>query len=340
MKIFNLFVISAMLLLGGCSKKVDSTSPIVPKAGFIYNFDPSDPDSLTVRFIDTSINADKRIWYFGDGDTSISRNPTHIYKSVMPGTIGDINNVKLVITSVSGQKDSFILAKITVGRHTIPVIKGIRITQYLSHLERDNDFHDPGTDVTFEAEVDNALSYEWDFGHDEKATTTTPTCTHAYKRSSNDLTLIVTSKSGDKDTMSYHNDNINIFVYDGMVISEIKVRPNPANKTDAALLDITGYDTQSKPKQTRGGPDYWQFYPYVNLFDNVKYTIAVHKINNTDPANLLTAYDVTCSDIWNNRITASDRSSLLSHNYDVTFEVNNPGDLARSNFTFGLHEKR
>jgi len=61
------------------------------------------PDSGIVIFTDASTNATARIWYFGDGDTSIMQNPTHDYTAAGVGSY----TVKLVVWDSSGLcKDS------------------------------------------------------------------------------------------------------------------------------------------------------------------------------------------------------------------------------------------
>ena len=62
------------------------TSPITPVADF--NVNPTSGDApLTVQFTDSSQNAVRWAWSFGDGATSTEQNPTHTYSTAETYTV-------------------------------------------------------------------------------------------------------------------------------------------------------------------------------------------------------------------------------------------------------------
>ncbi|NNF02479.1 MAG: PKD domain-containing protein, partial [Bacteroidia bacterium] len=62
--------------------------------------------SLSVQFTNSSTNYQTSKWYFGDGTTSTTKNPSHVYSAAGSYT------VSLVVTSSSGIKDSIGIANI------------------------------------------------------------------------------------------------------------------------------------------------------------------------------------------------------------------------------------
>ncbi|MFN8207533.1 MAG: PKD domain-containing protein [Bacteroidales bacterium] len=79
MKSKSLFLCTGLciLFLAACSKDEDKPAP---KASFTVNAD--NPEAFdTVFFTSTSQNAVKYEWDFGDGATSTSQNPIHIYQN-------------------------------------------------------------------------------------------------------------------------------------------------------------------------------------------------------------------------------------------------------------------
>ena len=66
---------------------INVIEPGKPVAAFTVN-KPSDPKSLTMKFIDKSIgNPESWFWNFGDGSNSTDRNPTHTYSAAGTYTV-------------------------------------------------------------------------------------------------------------------------------------------------------------------------------------------------------------------------------------------------------------
>jgi len=94
----TLFVLSvgALTTLAACKKKSEAPKPSAPVADFIYNgADVMAP--ATVVFTNASINADRYLWEFGDGDTSSAKNPSHVFQN------GESFTIKLTATGPGGQ---------------------------------------------------------------------------------------------------------------------------------------------------------------------------------------------------------------------------------------------
>jgi len=93
----NLFILSvaALTTLSACKKKTNTTTSPAPVADFTYSgADAKAPANVT--FTNVSINADKFLWEFGDGDTTSAKNPTHGYIN------GGTYSVKLTSTGPGG----------------------------------------------------------------------------------------------------------------------------------------------------------------------------------------------------------------------------------------------
>ncbi len=153
-----------------------------PIANFLTTFECADP--LVRTFTDRSIGADSWSWSFGDGNSSIQQSPVHTYAS--SGTYV----VQLaVFNSVTGCSDT--------------------MTKTLRVIDENADFLANTTNicrrsnVTFNstANSQNILNYAWSFG--DGSTDSINPVTHTYINSGvYDVTLIVTSTDGCKDTLT------------------------------------------------------------------------------------------------------------------------------------------
>lgn len=153
-------------------------------------------------------------WTFGDGKSSASASPFNYYTS--KGTY----NVKLVTTSGNGCTDSLTKA-VTVDNVIVPdfthknVCAGTRM-----------DFTN-----TTNASCGNISSYQWQFGDGNISSQVDPT--HVYASSGTyDVRLIVTQKSGDKDT----------------VVNKVNVYPKPSvsfTARDTCALDAVSFINSS-----------------------------------------------------------------------------------------------
>ena len=75
-----LLISSFVMMIGSCKKSAEKTDYYtdLPIAGFTWTGnDGAAP--VTVSFVNTSENADSYEWNFGDGYSSIQRDPQHVY---------------------------------------------------------------------------------------------------------------------------------------------------------------------------------------------------------------------------------------------------------------------
>ena len=139
-------------------------------------------------FNNTSVGASSYLWQFGDGTTSVTQNPSHTYTT--PGNY----NVKLIVTNISGCKDSLIRS-LTVFAKPTPAFAA-PANQCISN----NNF-------TFFNTSSGASSYLWQFGDGTISTLQNPS--HSYTTAANySVKLIVTNSSGCKDSLSR---NVTVF---------------------------------------------------------------------------------------------------------------------------------
>lgn len=174
--------LSIFLLNLACTKqKTDvpngtgGSMDIVPIAGFQYQISSTSP---TVTFKDTSKNAIAWLWKFGDDATSIEQNPTHIYKKENPG-----NEVKLIVTSSTGKKDSTTLS--------VPIIFFSPIASFTWSIPN---AHDPAT-IEFKSNSLNSSVATWNF--EDGTSNTGNTLLHTFPTTKNyNVTLTVSNGYG------------------------------------------------------------------------------------------------------------------------------------------------
>jgi PKD repeat protein len=120
----------------GIAGGIGSTPPAV---GYSYN---TNSPSLTVAFNDTSLGNNPRVWYFGDGDSSLLRNPTHIYAA--QGKY----NVCLKLTNSCG-----------VSAQACKEVNVVCPPAAASYIKTVTD-----KKVVFEADTNGGTMFTWDFG--------------------------------------------------------------------------------------------------------------------------------------------------------------------------------
>lgn len=139
---------------------------------------------LTVSFTNTSTAPATYLWDFGDGTTSSLQNPVHTYT-----TYGSFH-VKLIVTNFVGCSDSLVYND---------YVRILAPDAIINNLPQSNCA--PLT-WTFSSSVnspDPVVSYLWDLG--DGTTSTLPNPTNTYNTGSYDITLIVTTLGGCKDTV-------------------------------------------------------------------------------------------------------------------------------------------
>ncbi|MEW5735482.1 MAG: PKD domain-containing protein [Thermodesulfobacteriota bacterium] len=138
---------------------------------------------LPVVFNDTSAGGIVSwLWSFGDGASSLTRNPTHVY------TASGRYTVSLTVTDFMGATNTrtlvnYVYAVETIANFTAKPVRGM-----------------PPLAVAFTDRSKGILTgWEWDFGDGEKSTVRSPT--HTYTRpGAYTISLTVTDKNGGKNT--------------------------------------------------------------------------------------------------------------------------------------------
>jgi gliding motility-associated-like protein len=142
----------------------------------------SPPD--TVTFTNTTSGASSFLWLFGDGNTSATTSPTHIYSSV------DSFDVSLVAISANGctdtltRKDYIVIDTPTATLSNNPFLGCVSALSNLS------------VNVVSPVPVS---SYAWSFGDGNSSTTTVPTASHSYASSAGNpytVTVNMTTANG------------------------------------------------------------------------------------------------------------------------------------------------
>lgn len=145
-------------------------------ADFTFNQFCNDLDS--VAFTNTSVNATTYKWLFGDGDTSILTNPTHVYAS--PGNY----NVILIATS----------------SNCVDVTnKLVRITALNSAFNANPTSVCQSGTINFTETATYETAYKWYFGNGDSSTAANPSKFYSAPGTYN-VSLIVTDVNGCKDT--------------------------------------------------------------------------------------------------------------------------------------------
>jgi gliding motility-associated-like protein len=196
-KIYNnpgTYNVSLIANYGACNDTIIKPVIILPKpiAAFTQSNFTSCDVPLNVNFTNNSTGATSYQWSFGDGVTSTQQNVIHTYNQV--GTY----SVMLLAISDSGCVDS--LKKIDLVKIIPPTIKNlIGVIPYLGCA--------PYT-ASYSALVETIYPitlYQWDFG-DGSGIITGANPTHTYSNVGNyNITLIVSTASGCKDTLVVNN---------------------------------------------------------------------------------------------------------------------------------------
>jgi PKD repeat protein len=149
---------------------VDSFYKIpLPVAAF-YSEDTLTCTNDSVHFINTSVDADNFLWFFGDGDSSDLENPVHYYSQ--PGTY----SVTLIVSDTVGGLDS-----------TYTLTNYIQIH---SGAQASFTFTRINLQVSFVNTSVNANNYVWDFGDGDISFLQDPV--HTYQQDGN-YTVILTA---------------------------------------------------------------------------------------------------------------------------------------------------
>ena len=147
----------------GCSSTISKSNYVRianPGAGFSLSDSAGTCPPLVVNFTNTSSNYSKWTWDFGDGNTSIERNPSHFYSAV--GTY----NAKLTITGPGGC--------------TSQKIKQINVAGPSGTFSYTNLMGCGPLQTNFQAHTGKNISFVWDFNDGTTIPTNDSSVSHIF----------------------------------------------------------------------------------------------------------------------------------------------------------------
>ena len=168
----------------GCINQIATDTILVNKANAGFSLDQLNGClPIDVNFQDTSTNPVSWSWSFGDGNTSISQNPSHQYLQIPS------DSVNLVITDINGCMDS---------------LKSTIINQLNAEFIASDTISCIHSTITFTA-LDNVInSWLWDLG--DGTSSTDSIVNHTYANPGYyEVSLIVSDGQGCNDTVIKNN---------------------------------------------------------------------------------------------------------------------------------------
>jgi PKD repeat protein len=300
-KSFLVTCLIAGISIVGCQK--DSNNPTAPArpdpiASFTYTGQTISPAAIS--FQNTSQNANKFLWDFGDGTTSTLLSPTKTYSAA--GTF----TIKLTATdSIAGKSSQ--------ASQQISILPGpIAAFSYTGQTVT-------GATITFQNSSLNANSYSWDFGDGTSSTAVNPTKTYSI---SSTYTVRLTATNTSYNRTDVASQQIQI-TFGSVFIDQVFVDNVP-------FVDSLGrrWDLLTGP------------YLYVTIADSVHsilYTTQSRYHADLKPTDLPVNWLVTPSyqilnwgktlyiDLWDYNITHADTYMLRSQEFQINNIIKNKG---------------
>jgi len=180
-----------------------TSNSIGPTAEFFGN--PTSGDApLTVQFTDLSTAGTSPItdwsWVFGDGNTSTSQNPSHIYT-----TVGDYSVALIVTTSVSSDEETKIQYINVIPVSPIAEFSG---TPTAGHAPLSVQFTDESV-----AGSSSITSWSWNFGDGSTSTSQNPSHIYTAEGVYTVALTVTTSNGSDSETKpNYINVQSSVFI--------------------------------------------------------------------------------------------------------------------------------
>lgn len=228
----------------GC-KKQENINVVSDPLKADFNWAYKNDDKSTIAFTNNSTGVNQFNWDFGDGKTSIEKNPIHTYDTTKEYT------VTLTTYNTSGEK------KLAQQKISIQVLKAKFGFSFYSPGANPH-LYDP-FDVILENSSENAISWQWDFG-DKTPISTEMHSRHTYTNEGNYVVqLIATSPLGKKDTA--YSDTLYIRKpIQGKIIGVNVISLPPWNKP-LNLYTYVGLEAKSFRSDTQknviSAPVYW-----------------------------------------------------------------------------------
>jgi gliding motility-associated-like protein len=227
------YTVKLINYFAACTDSLSRSIKVLPKpvAVFTSNQTYSCSAPATIQFYNNAIGAVAYKWIFGDGATSTSANPAHVYTSFGNYT------VTLVVTGANGCTDTITKPNYIGVKRPVVTINNLPVKGCL-----------PLT-VPFSANVavqDNVTAYHWDFGDGTSATQANPVKIYTTEGSYT-VKLVITTAMGCSDSVT--------------MTGAVQTAPVPKAEFTATPRDIcrsasAGFINQSTPT---GDQWLWQF---------------------------------------------------------------------------------
>ena len=182
----GIYPIKLVCNYGSCKDSVTRNITVLPKpvSGFTASPIAACQAPLTVNFTNTSTDAITYLWNFGDGTTSTLPDPTHTYTALGSYT------VRLTTTNAVGCTNQLVRTQ---------YIKVLPPQASINNLPQEGCAPFSWTFTSAATTSEAIASYEWDFGDGTTSTQESPT--HIFGEGTFNITLIITTVSGCRDTV-------------------------------------------------------------------------------------------------------------------------------------------
>ncbi len=216
-KIFTLpgtYTVKLVSFVGACRDSVSKNVEVFAKPVAAFSGSPlsSCAAPLTVNFTNASTGALTLRWDFGDGNSSTSANPTHTY--TQPGNY----TVKLVTINGNGCSDSVL--KTSYINIQPPQVA-------INNLPKEGCAPFSWTFGSTVNSIDPVTAYLWNFGDGTTSSLQNPT--HTFAAGLFDISLIITTAGGCKDTVTR--------------IGGIRASTKPSAAFSASPRDVCAFNT-------------------------------------------------------------------------------------------------
>ncbi|MDQ2721514.1 MAG: PKD domain-containing protein, partial [Bacteroidota bacterium] len=282
------FIIKMVANFGACKDSISKPVTVLgtPKVDFSNSSSASCQAPFTVNFKDGSTGGNSYFWDFGDGNTSTSQNPAHIYT-----TTGNFT-VKFTVTNISGCQDSLIKANLITIKTPVITIKGLPLGGC------------PPLSNTFVAQansVDSLATYQWDFGDGTTSTLNSPA--HTYSNPGGyTVTLNYTTTGGCTGTVK--------------VVNGITVGTRPKANFSANPLNACGSLPINFTDQSTGNPDNWVWLFGDGTYSNLQNP--VHQYTDTGSFTVkLIALNNGCADTMTLPKYILIKPAIAKFNYNI-----------------------
>lgn len=232
---------------------------------------------LLVTFTNTSQNSVSWLWNFGDGGTSIEKNPSHTFAAAGQYTI------TLEATNSAGVKN-ITSQNLTVAKKQVPMpIVG---------FSKAGDLTFAPCNATFTNTTQNAVSYSWDFGDGKTSTLQNPI--HLYT-SGGMYNVVLTAMNSEGATANLTKQVIVGNAPTKLNITQVSLTGFPATMTNGAGWDSgSGPDPYYEVTDYPSGTTYYSSDYFSDItVTSLPKTYAVHTIplNSVDANYQILLYD-------------------------------------------------